>query len=40
MVEVYKMLRGFEGTDEITNFQKWWDVLEGMIRNCLKNVLI
>jgi len=40
MAEVFKILRGFKGIDEVKKSKKGWDVQEGMIGNCLKNVLI
>jgi len=40
MIEVYKILGGFEETDEVKKSKEGWDVQEVMIGNCLKSVLI
>jgi len=40
MIEVYKMLRVFEGTDEVTFSKEGWDAQEVMIGNYLKSVLV
>jgi len=40
MIEVYKILRGFEGTDESNFSKEEWDARKGVIRNCLKNGFI
>jgi len=38
-VEVHKILRGFEGTEEVKCFQEGWKLQEGMILNCSSELI-